>query len=129
MSEKEIADVRAIALIRLAREFQHAYKHWMWAWAKLKSHRKMKALLKEFETHCQCRGWRLSDDIKKEIRREIEVLDYHIKDDLQEMCIHYANLRKLEREFASVLDEPWEWRDFASGDAVKESEWSCSEQE
>ena len=127
MSE-EMADVRAIALIRLAREFQHAYEHWLWAWAKLKSYQKVKRLLEGLENHCQSRGGKLSEDVEKEVKGEIASWNFRINGEAWELCRYYANLRRLEREIAKVLDEPWEWRDGSEEDAVWESK-KCSEQE
>ena len=128
MSEEETADVRAIALIRLAKEFQRTYERWIWAWAKLKSYQKVKALLKELETKRRNRGWKLSEDVLKEVEREIAGWDFRINGESWELCAHYANLQRLEQEIARVLDEPWEWRDSSVGDALWESE-RCSERE
>jgi len=125
---EETADVRAIALIRLAEEFQRTYERWIWAWAKLKSYRKAKALLKELEAKRQSRGWKLSEDVQKEVEREIADWDFRINGEAWELCAHYANLQRLEQEIARVLDEPWEWRDSSVRDALRESE-RCSEQE
>ena len=122
MSGEEIVDVRAIALIRLAKEFQHAYEHWIKAYAKLRSHQKTKRLLEWFESHSQVRGWKLSETLKEDIRREIEAQDYYIRGALGEVCRYYAHLRRLEREIPKVLDWDWDWR---SGGVDADAEWEC----
>ncbi|MCD6209461.1 MAG: hypothetical protein J7J01_00960 [Methanophagales archaeon] len=128
MSGEEFGDVRAIALIRLAKEFQYAYEHWIWTYAKLRSHQKTKRLLEQFESDCQVRGWKLSETLKEDIRREIEAQDHHIKGALGELCRYYAHLRRLEREISKVLDWCWNWRSGFGVDA--DAEWEsnrCSE--
>jgi len=117
MSEEEITDVRAIALVRLVREFQRTYMHWLRAWAELKSYQKAKRLLKGFETHCEGRGWKLGEDVREEIEEEIADINYHIDAGKEELCRHYANLERVRRRIAEVLDEPWEWRDGSEVDA------------
>ena len=118
MSEEEITDVRAIALVRLAREFQHTYEHWLWAWAKLKSYQKVKRLLEGLESHCQSRGWKLSEDVKKEVEGEIASTNFRINVEEEELCRYYANLERVRRRIAEVLDEPWDWRDGSESDAI-----------
>ena len=129
MGEEELGDVRAIALIRLARDFQRVYKRWMEAWVERKSCLKARKLLKEFETLCQGKGWELSEDVKKELEGEIASLDFYIDEHLQrELCRYYADLQRLEREIPKVLGWGWEWRDGSESDAIWVSK-RCSDLE
>jgi len=129
VSEGEMADVRAIALIRLARDFQRTYKRWLETWVELKGCEKAKKLLEELKNDTQCRGWKLSEDVMKEVEGEIAALDFHIKEHLQrELCRHYADLQRLEREIPKVLDWPWDWRDGSESDAIWASK-RCSDLE
>ena len=129
MGEEELGDVRAIALIRLARDFQRVYKRWMEAWVERKSYLKARKLLKEFETLCQGKGWELSEDVKKELEGEIASLDFYIDEHLQrELCRYYADLQRLEREIPKVLGWGWEWRDGSESDAIWVSK-RCSDLE
>ena len=126
MSEEEIADVRAIALIRLAREFQEVYEKWMMAWAEFQSHKKARKLLKEADMDG------VSEDVKDEIRRAIEDEERYAEGALDKLGGSYLSLRRLEREIKRVLGKPWEWRDGSEGDAVWRSrmwgeETKCSE--
>ena len=129
MGEEELGDVCAIALIRLARDFQRVYKRWMEAWVERKSYLKARKLLKEFETLCQGKGWELSEDVKKELEGEIASLDFYIDEHLQrELCRYYADLQRLEREIPKVLGWGWEWRDGSESDAIWVSK-RCSDLE
>ena len=129
MSEEETADVRAIALIRLAEEFQRTYERWICAWARLKSYRMAKALLKELEMCCESRGWKISEDVQKEVGEEIASLDFHINGEAWGLCRYYTNLKRLEQEIAKVLGKRWEkWRDgVAELHIAWESDSACSE--
>jgi len=103
MSE-EMADVRAIAIKRLALEFKDLHRDWLDASVRAQSCTQAILLCEEFLEKYK---HRLGEKEHKDIKRLIERLMSEKEDAERAASMCYEVLQRIEREISTVLGEKW----------------------
>jgi len=114
-----MADVRAIAIKRLAKELRDVYYDWKRASARGESFSQAILLCKRFLERYEC-----SREKRKDIENLIEALKADKKNAELEASLYLNILLRIEQEISTVLGECWEHSQNDDG-----GEYPCSEQE
>ena len=101
MSE-DLADVRAIAILRLARELYGAYHRWKCSQADVEGFQKELEVYKEFlaKNH-----YSLSKDLRKRLEERIKEVEEDLNDAKEVEEDYYKCLKDAEREVQMVLGD------------------------
>ena len=101
VGEEGTADVRAIAILRLARELYGAYHRWKCSQADVEGFQRELEIYKEFLAKY---GDFLSEDLRESLERRIEEVEEDMNDAKEVVEDYYKCLRDVEKEVEKVLE-------------------------